>query len=157
MRSRTNNGSNLEQRVFQTIHDVRSVISENPNTAIYSRRSGHSSLFYLCAQYLEKIGVIYNAKPAHNSVPERYWKEGNVIDNRLVNKITAMIREYRRRFYPESKTAKISIEESVQQVNEPQVAKALFLSLTDRQLWDELIHRGYEIKDGRLCKVMYLD
>lgn len=157
MRSKTNDGSNLEQRVFQMIHNVRSTIEENPNTAIYSRRYGHSALFRLCAQCLEKIGMIYNVSSAHSPNPKRYWKEGGVIDNRLANKITAMVREYRRRFYAPSKTASLSIEESVQQVNEPQTAKALFLSFTDRQLWDELIHRGYEIKDGRLCKVMYLD
>ena len=157
MRSKTNDGSNLEQRVFQMIHTVRSTIEENPSISIYSRNNGHNSLFRMCAQYLEKIGMIYNVNPAHSPSPKRYWKEGGVIDNRLANKITAMIREYRRKAYSASKTAKLVIDDSVQQVSEPQGTKALFLSFTDKQLWEELTRRGYAIKDGRPCKIMYLD
>lgn len=176
MRSKTNNGSNYEQRVSKTIKKIRKTINEEPTRALFCKEND-KPIFRLTCTALIDINVITNS--GTRRYPFWKWKEGVVVNDKLTNKVTAMNRERIRKYYGASKTAKMPIdiidEDVVKEVNkskkktatttttmneeffvnkteEPKFSEPTLSNFSSQELWDELKNRGWQISDGHLCK-----
>lgn len=131
---------------------------------------GKTDLFRKCAAALISEG--YLVKYGTQDAPVYKWN-GKSLEEITYHKVYQWIREYNLRFYDAQKKAEnrrakrqkkeevaevemhpVIVEEKKEEPEEEAVVPSLG-EFSDTQLWEELKLRGYDIVNGKLCKILY--